>query len=758
MKNKYFITAMAALSLGASFTGCSHDIDSMSPGEQATDTYNRIFVDVFGQPAAEQTWGFGVQATPSRLTRTIVPDHDFTADIPDKPTTTEMSADNFLEEVPEGVEPYPADGYAIGTSYIDEDIVSSIDGVNIWGGGGTEENGWQRSGGTLYVSGNCDFSEKSFIVSDNMLIYLLKDATLTINNGFQGGTKVYIAPGARLQIRANVATGNVSYYNNGGSIDVTGNMVVNGGNELFCEGGSISVGGFLQLQAVNFYSHNTSVAVSDYIDVNHAMVNGSDLQTVYYQEGGTFTCDANLVANSGKFCIDVNSSFTSIEVNTNGVVYNKAGTMISAGIIKVYNNTDGSRGSTLINDGDLYGAYLGTEGSAFFQNNGITTIYGNTVVNSNGNTWMNNGTYNTRNFIYTAGSSDVINNCRLNVVENFNINLGDNDGSSSFRMDAGSGVVTKYFNGGGNFSDVNASYTGGPFYIYMGGKSVFKVTETATMNATKANYGIYGPTEGTDYAVFQARRIIKTETGEGNVTYSGKLYVSADEHFAQGYSGQYPFIHFKNGCDMSNIYASGDEAFSIGKPNITIAETTCNPGFTGDDTGTDTWGDWIRVIAEDLSVTQRTDFDFNDVVFDVRINSTNTKAQVRLKAAGGTLPLTVGWNGETGTSYNDYEVHNLYGVATNVMVNTQAKNGVDGRADVVKTLTGTFNNPNDVKVMVQKRGEWVELTAHQGEPASKLAVSTDYVWCTEREEILTRYPSFKTYVQENSLTEWWDAE
>ena len=92
------------------------------------------------------------------------------------------------------------------------------------------------------------------------------------------------------------------------------------------------------------------------------------------------------------------------------------------------------------------------------------------------------------------------------------------------------------------------------------------------------------------------------------------------------------------------------------------------------------------------------------------------------------------------------------------MVNTQAKNGVDGRADVVKTLTGTFNNPNDVTVMVQKRGEWVELTAHQGEPASKLAVSTDYVWCTEREEILLRYPSFKTYVQENTLTEWWDAE
>ena len=170
---------------------------------------------------------------------------------------------------------------------------------------------------------------------------------------------------------------------------------------------------------------------------------------------------------------------------------------------------------------------------------------------------------------------------------------------------------------------------------------------------------------------------------------------------------------------------------------------------------TDTWGSWVRIIAEDLSVAQRTDFDFNDVVFDVRINTAKTKAQIKLKAAGGTLPLTVGWTGAVGTNYLEYEVHNLYKVATNVMVNTHAKNGVDGKDDVIKTLTGTFNTANDVKIMVQKRGEWFEITAHTGEPASKIQVKTTYQWCDERQEIDVKYPKFKDYVTNPSSTSNW---
>lgn len=173
------------------------------------------------------------------------------------------------------------------------------------------------------------------------------------------------------------------------------------------------------------------------------------------------------------------------------------------------------------------------------------------------------------------------------------------------------------------------------------------------------------------------------------------------------------------------------------------------------------WGDWVRIIVEDLSVQTRTDFDFNDAVFDVRIDETKTKAQIKLLAAGGTLPLTIGWNGDAGTSYADYEVHNLYNVATNVMVNTHARNGVDGKPVVVKTLTGRFNSANDVKVKVQKRGEWIDIKAHTGEPASKIQVKTTYQWCDERKNISdvydgTRYAkSFDDYVSDPSVASDW---
>ena len=164
---------------------------------------------------------------------------------------------------------------------------------------------------------------------------------------------------------------------------------------------------------------------------------------------------------------------------------------------------------------------------------------------------------------------------------------------------------------------------------------------------------------------------------------------------------------------------------------------------SGDD---DTWGEWARIIAEDLSVSQRTDFDFNDVVFDVRLNTAKTKAQIKLKAAGGTLPLTVGWSGAAGTSYTEYEVHNMFGVATNVMVNTRATNGIDGKADVTKTLTGSFKTYNDVKIMVMKSGQWIEITAYQGEPAGKLLVKPTYQWCDERANISDVYNG-KTYTR-----------
>ncbi len=179
--------------------------------------------------------------------------------------------------------------------------------------------------------------------------------------------------------------------------------------------------------------------------------------------------------------------------------------------------------------------------------------------------------------------------------------------------------------------------------------------------------------------------------------------------------------------------------------NDVIIEVTGTGGGTiipGDDV--DEWEE-IRVIAEDLSVGQNTDFDFNDVVFDVRLYTKNTltkhqngDVEIILRAAGGTLPLYV----------DGHEVHEAFGVGVNTMVNTGAKaaglNGKDDAEPVVFPVTNPQGSDigqiaNNIRVYVVKNKVECDLTAPTGGIASKIGVKCDYVWCTEREDIDHKY-------------------
>ena len=273
----------------------------------------------------------------------------------------------------------------------------------------------------------------------------------------------------------------------------------------------------------------------------------------------------------------------------------------------------------------------------------------------------------------------------------------------------------------------------------MGAGAVFKVSETATMNATKADYGFYGPSSG-DYAVLEAQNIQKGAANQGfEVTYGGKLAVVCQTHFVQGYSGSYPYIDFKNGCSEDNIYTGGT------KPaNISIPETTCNPGF---DPGNNVRPDdgSVMIIAEDLTTSERGDFDFNDVVFTVKWNS-ESSAEITLKAAGGTLPLYIGSEDEA------HEVHNIFGVAVNQMVNTNTNLSIT-LPEKTFTLNGDFQGQAiNIPVMVRKNGSLITLQANQGRAPHKICVKSSFRWCDERVDIETEYRNFSSWVQDPSVS------
>ena len=154
----------------------------------------------------------------------------------------------------------------------------------------------------------------------------------------------------------------------------------------------------------------------------------------------------------------------------------------------------------------------------------------------------------------------------------------------------------------------------------------------------------------------------------------------------------------------------------------------------------------VRVIAEDLNVNDDTDFDFNDVVFDVSIDKDLKETWIKLKAAGGTYPLTVGGK----------EVHNLFGVSTTTMVNTGWDGPINWDKAVEVKLDQYYENAKDIPIIVLKNGSYpIPLYANIGGPASKIGVPVTFHWCKERESIKGAYPSFVDWVVNNTITVWW---
>lgn len=154
---------------------------------------------------------------------------------------------------------------------------------------------------------------------------------------------------------------------------------------------------------------------------------------------------------------------------------------------------------------------------------------------------------------------------------------------------------------------------------------------------------------------------------------------------------------------------------------------------------------FLRVMAEDLSASQGSDFDFNDVVFDVeRIDDGHAK--ITLQAAGGTLPLRI--NSENGNG--GWEVHAAFDVPVNTMVNTRADlkglTNADRNPVILSTnFPGDFTVANfaetvrNIRVEVYKSKTWMLLTAKTGVACCKFAVTTKKDWVNERNNIDAKY-------------------
>lgn len=169
-----------------------------------------------------------------------------------------------------------------------------------------------------------------------------------------------------------------------------------------------------------------------------------------------------------------------------------------------------------------------------------------------------------------------------------------------------------------------------------------------------------------------------------------------------------------------------------------------------------------RIMVEDLIATNLTqvdksDWDFNDAVFDVAFSNDNINnenklvAHITLYAAGGTMALTVGGK----------EVHELFGVNTNVMVNTDASAygaSKDGLAPVIFSVimgdadwNGT-HTADEIPVFIGAQ----ELKAEEGKAPQKIVTSKTTRWMKEKKIITLGYADFNSYVQNNAPKDWYN--
>ena len=173
-----------------------------------------------------------------------------------------------------------------------------------------------------------------------------------------------------------------------------------------------------------------------------------------------------------------------------------------------------------------------------------------------------------------------------------------------------------------------------------------------------------------------------------------------------------------------------------------------------------------RVIAEDLSAQGDTDFDFNDVVFDVEPNEAGTAAKITVMAAGGIYRLEV----------DGVEVHKaLLGGDGQIdenglypMINTG--DGPQVAPAVIRTAyAGDFSSDAAIRATIQgitikvwkptskDSKDVVEctLSANRGTPASKVLVDKSFGIVPEHQSIADQYGLFTSYARGLWADDFW---
>lgn len=686
------MTVMAAVALGGLFTGCSNDAD-LNGGNTAefniVQNYEKAFVTRFGQPHENLTWGFGEGAA---ATRTAYTNGNMWADqgylVPPQLTAEQKDIvrQYFQQNTPIGYQDPGWENFFIQHVY---------KGATNTSGSKSTEKYTSANGGVVTGSNHMDhlaavFSDgtKDHINNYNNAICStygnVKDSEGVTYRDSQNGYHP-----DEIQLMLNSTTYSFGYFNSDGSLghtEYTGlvgwetiRTWANGkglNGDCLNDGWNRSFMGFDFEQVVGddvYAKENNNIKYAKYSEAP---------ETPQYIWDGENVIPINSV--QGVADLDITSNFTG------------------------YWNTQES--STTSNGVIIYNAKSWGGLSAYFSQNINLLPYNSLVVEYNSATpcgtqlviqrWDNDNDTPYKYWINQGSTEGAF------KIESYMTDLANSKQIAlQSQNDATLYIKRIYLKGQESIQGVGE-------YMYYNNKQVPYLS--SDQNTYCGDFQEYGSDDDV--------KIRKQYNGTEVVCLNWKKLV--DERLSQGYlpvagSNMKKWVKVQGGADgyYSDWIVTLTEAKNGSTPPV---NPPVNPptGFV------------CRIVAEDLTVGENSDFDFNDVVFDVIEGGT----KIRLRAAGGELPLYV-----AGQEVHDAFATKYSGITRTTLINTGWNGPVDYENYYVDIPSGgTYSTralAETIPIVVHKNGQQITLKAEKAKVASKIAVGSDFEWCSEREDI-----------------------
>ena len=753
---KYLMTVMAAVALGGLFTGCSNDAD-LSGGNTAefniVQNYENAFVTRFGQPHENQTWGFGDPAASTRaLTRSqnapACPDITQPYDeawvstycqTAKEPNSTNVN-DNYDNSVYHEAEP------SVWVKTKDRYYVEGKESE--WVNGSDWQFDWQGVGSTLFYNAtNIDYSwfapqhpeitEEDYTIFRNYVLPYCQENWQAYGKSNRNGA-------------AGIMIGYLRSNNRGNWINVR----VEGSEGHYTEateGYWVEEEGYWTEAKAAYWDYDENYVTNFKItgtwngSIGVAASEGSSSpgaeRTIVVT--GTWNITENqrigsfgkiIIANGGT--VNVSSGCMLNMVNQARLVVLPGGQLTGAGSVEV--NNGNAEGEENYNGGTIDVATFNNNFGKFYNyNKFLVTEYQGGAKESN---FYNHALVNIHHFAGTGSTANarIFNACQFYVQTNARIRNYEGIGGSALIV------------GGQLMFSSSEDGTSTPTYVGLADGALVKCN-TLYNNGTSWT----GPTSG--YAALEIGRQIvylnwqqdHPEDGgyfENNIYVKcgtwdnvpdGNGYHQTDESDTYNHSlsiADYKFWNTVANCRGNGgvkKVEDGNKELLPASEDFVLGSAGCTPGFKGKG-DTPVVSDEIicRIIAEDLTVGENSDFDFNDVVFDVIEGGT----KLRLRAAGGELPLYV-----AGQEVHEAFATKYSGITRTTLINTGWNGPVDYENYYVDISSGgTYSTralAETIPIVVHKNGRQITLKAEKAKVASKIAVGSDFEWCSEREDI-----------------------